>query len=195
MFISFEGVDGSGKTTVIKKLKRKLRKTYNKDTFIYTKEPNYGSFGKKINKILLKNKELNPETELLLFNAIRKEHLSNLDYSKHIICDRFYDSTVAYQHYGEKVKLTKINNLHKNFCNNFLPDLTLFLDINPEISLQRKIRKNKYDELDINFHKNVYNGYLKIVEESSNRIVKIDANKNLKDVVNDCYNTIINFLI
>lgn len=192
MFISFEGCDGSGKSTIIKKLKKKFKKAG--IIVNYTKEPSSHYINKKISKIIFNTDNLTPYTELLLFMACRTQHLNDkiLNSKELFICDRFIDSTIAYQGYGSGIDLEKIRLLQKEFCSDFKPDLTIFLDVTPEVALRRKTgRKNNIDNRTLNYHNRVYDGYTKLARQSTRRIVTINANRKIKDIVNDCYNTVL----
>ena len=191
IFITFEGIDGSGKTYQISKLKKKF-KNYNIHNVIYTKEPDGTELGKKIKKLLMVDdsvRNISKETELLLMLAARNEHYNNiikpfLEKKYIVICDRFIDSTFAYQCGNNQYLNVLYTKLNKLIINNFLPDLTLLMDINANAAIER-IRKrklnNKYDHLSKEFFTKTRKAYLTISNKNK-RFRVIDASKD-KDII------------
>lgn len=190
MFITFEGIDGSGKTTLIKKLSKWLRSYgYKVKT---TKEPGGTIFGKKIRKILLNPKIeiLSPLTSLLLYSADRLEHvystiLDSLDEGMVVLCDRYYDSTYAYQHHACGIPLVIVDSLTN--ITGVDPDITILLDISPEKVLERLDGKckneSRYEIKDLEFKNKIRYGYLKRAEEFPDRIKVINVDgASIEDV-------------
>lgn len=178
MFITLEGGEGSGKST-----QARLLKSYFPDA-ILTREPGGTTQAEKIRNLLLdRQAKYLTETEILLFFAARNEHIENLikpalKSGKMVICDRFIDSTIAYQKYGHGYNGGLIDNLESYFLENLTPNLTFIFDINPEIAFERvKSRgtQDHYEQLDMQFHHNVHQGFLEIAKNSPQRCKIIDA--------------------
>ena len=188
-FITFEGGEGSGKSTQCKLLVKSF-KIIGED-FILTREPGGTYLAEKIRNFLVK-KEILPETELLLIYAARHEHINNLILpnlkKKIIICDRFYHSTYCYQVIAQGVSEKKLNFLHKNFAKNVLPNLTVFIDIKPKLGVLRSLKRskinNKFESKNISFHKKVREGFIKFSQNKSN-FFKINGEKSKKKVHRD----------
>lgn len=204
LFITFEGPEGSGKTTILTKLKEKLQQDGTE--IILTREPGGSVISEEIRKIIL-NKEntlMDPWTEVLLYIAARRQHLvekvfPELDSKKIIICDRFSDSTLAYQGYGRKLDIAKINAIQAMAFDNFKPNLTILFDVAPEIGLQRiKSRsQSENDRLDteaLEFHNLVYQGYQAIAKANPERIKVVDASKDFDRVLAEVYQIIKQFI-
>jgi dTMP kinase len=188
MFITFEGIDGAGKTTQINLLKSYLE-SKNKEV-LSIREPGGLSFSEKIRAILLDTKtEINSTTELFLFEAARSELtekiiLPALKENKIVICDRFYDSTSAYQGFGRGLNLDDISYLNKVATQNLVPDLTFYLDIPISQSLNRNIDKVK-DRMESNtldFITNVKLGFDTLSENYPTRIKRIKADESIDQV-------------
>jgi len=200
LFITFEGLEGCGKTTQAKMLFDFLIKQ--KIPSIYTKEPGGTKIGDKIRKILLdqKNDGMDYKTEMLLFLASRAENvrliiLPALEEGKVVISDRFYDSTTAYQGYGRGIDLKIIKHLNNLVVGKAIPDLTFILDIDPYEGLRRSAsfgnsREMRFEEEFINkkiiggklFLERVRQGYYQLSHEETGRIKIIDANKSKEDI-------------
>ncbi|WCA22290.1 dTMP kinase [Candidatus Phytoplasma oryzae] len=192
MFISFEGCEGSGKTTLANYL---FNIILNKYPVILTKEPGsdevyLDQFSILLKKILFKfNNKIDYYTEALLYAADRVEHLKRviipaLEDKKIVICDRYIDSSLAYQGYARGLGAEFIKNINI-FALKYYPNITFYLDLEPEIGLKRlkTKRKNKIEYLDlqnISFHHKVREGYLKICNQYPERIYKINANQSLE---------------
>ena len=182
--IVFEGIEGSGKTTLIKYISSYLKNK--KLSFINIREPGGNKNSEKIRKLILNKKnKFNSFTDLMLYLAARSENIEKVikkNYKKKIILlDRFTDSTIAYQHYGMGLDKTLINKINKMLLNNIKPNL-VFLNLinmkNLRYRLNRRKNKNRYDKFDINFYKKVQIGFTKLSKNKSNYII-IDSNKNL----------------
>ena len=182
-FITFEGGEGSGKSTQIKILKNKLSKKYK---VITTREPGGTKEAELIRSLLVKGKsnKWSGTTEVLLNFTARKDHvdkiiLPNLRNDKWVLCDRFSDSTLAYQGYGRNVNKNLIKNLNKLLINNLTPKLTFLFDIDPKIGLGRsKKRINnelRYENMSLSYHKKIRIAYLDIAKKNKKRIKVIDA--------------------
>ncbi|QOD38807.1 dTMP kinase [Candidatus Wolbachia massiliensis] len=172
MFITFEGIDGSGKTTQSGLLASYFRQIHGENNIVLTREPGGTDFAEKARKILLKD-NIDPTSELLLLTSIRYEHmkkliLPSLKEGKIVICDRFVDSTVAYQGYGLGVDLGLIRNLHE-LVKIEHPDVTFILDIDVEVGLSRAKHKNKYEEMNICFYDKVRKGFQEIAIKEPHR--------------------------
>ncbi len=189
-FIVFEGIEGSGKSYQAKILYKKLKKIFNK--VILTREPGGTKGAEVIRKIILKdyfekNKKIKFDkyTDTLLYLAARNEHLKNkifpaIKHKKIIICDRFIDSTLAYQVYGKKVSFNFINNIHKQILGKVKPDLTFILKVkkNSFIKRLRKRRsRNRYDNFPVAFYLKAQKAFLKISRNKKNYIV-LDSSEN-----------------
>ena len=182
-FITFEGGEGSGKSTQIKILKNKLSK---KHKVIITREPGGTTEAELIRKLLVKGKsnKWSGTTEVLLNFTARKDHVDkiiipNLKNGKWVLCDRFSDSTLAYQGYGRNVSENLIRNLNRSLINNLKPSLTILLDIDPNVGLGRSKKRNnnelRYENMPLNYHKKIRNAYLDIARKNKKRIKIIDA--------------------
>ena len=188
-FISFEGIDGSGKTTQIKLLCDNLIKNGKKVSVF--REPGGTIISEKIRAILLdrNNFNLSNEAETLLFLASRNqlinEELKNkLDSGEYVIFDRFNDSTIAYQGYGFGLDIKQLKILSNFATNGFVPYKTFYLDISVEESIRRRAKYNS-DRIEIKGEKylsSVYDGFKEIARENPTRIIKIDADGNPNDI-------------
>lgn len=172
MFITFEGIDGSGKTTQSKLLANYFKQILGENNVVLTREPGGTDFAEKIRELLLKD-NIDPISELLLLTSMRYEHMKKLilpalKEGKTVICDRFIDSTIAYQGYGLGVDLSLIRDLHKLVEIKY-PDITFILDIDVQVGLSRAKDKNKYEEMNIDFYNKVQKGFQEIAAEESDR--------------------------
>ena len=181
-FISFEGIEGVGKSTTIKKIQNYL---HEKGIEVCcTREPGGTEFGESIRNILLDNNtNITAESESLLLFSIRNQHINeiiipSLDKGTWVLCDRYIDASIAYQGYGKKVSLEKINLLIENFTEKVIPDLTIFFDLSYELAMKRfpnTKSKDRFENLSDKFFDDVYNGYLKIASSNANRVKKVDS--------------------
>lgn len=199
MFITFEGIDGSGKTTQSELLANHFKQIHGENHVILTREPGGTDFAEKVRRVLLKD-NIDPISELLLLTSMRYEHVKKLilpalKEGKIVICDRFIDSTIAYQGYGLGVDLGLIRDLHK-LVKIRRPDITFILDIDVQVGLSRAKDKNKYEEMDINFYNKVRKGFQEIALKESNRcnvITEIetkDDNQVHSEIINRIASTI-----
>ena len=190
-FISIEGFDGTGKSTQASILKKNLD-DLNIDS-ILVREPGSTSFSEKIREILKENTEIETLTELLLFQAsryelVKKVIIPNLEKGKVVITDRFSDSSIAYQGYGGGLDIKLIETLNNISTSNLKPDLTFLLDLNLESSKKRTFSRNndeqidKFEKKDSIYHKKVKDGFLEILKNNNDRIIKIDTSKDIYEI-------------
>ncbi|MBN3490915.1 dTMP kinase [Acholeplasma equirhinis] len=197
MFITFEGGEGSGKTTIIAKLKETLEQKG--ISVVTTREPGGSSIAEQIREVLLNNKntDLKPHTEALLFAASRAQHLDeviipNLD--KVILCDRYIDSSFAYQAYGRDLGMDFVKKVN-DYALCYMPDLTFYIDLDHEVGLARvsKSRSHKKDRLDSEqtiFHDKVRSGYLELAK-TEKRYKVINGNQDVESIYNEILNVIL----
>lgn len=204
LFITLEGPEGSGKSSVMEKVyERLLSEGYE---IVKTREPGGTPIGEQIRNVILNqdNTKMDIRTECLLFAASRRQHLvekiwPSLKQGKLVFCDRYLDSSLAYQGYARKLGIDNVLNVNLFATENTYPDLTLFFDVAPEIGLER-INKNHNREVNrldvekLEFHKNVYQGYIILLNMYPERIKRIDASKPFNEVVEDTYNLIKGYL-
>jgi dTMP kinase len=194
MFITFEGPEGSGKSSIIPKLSKFLIESG--FDVLMTREPGGTAIGDEIRNTLLnlKNQEMHPVTETLLFQASRAQHVNQvikpaLAEGKVILCDRYADSTMAYQGYGHQRDLKTITQIISYATSNLKPDLTILLDLEVEQGLKRRsgdsANWNRLDAKELAFHKRVRAGYLQMVSDEPERWVVVDASRELKEVLED----------
>ncbi|WFA75009.1 dTMP kinase [Streptococcus suis] len=194
-FITFEGPDGAGKTTVLQQLLPALQELGLE--VVTTREPGGVAIAEEIRNIILNpaNTEMDDKTELLLFIAARRQHLKEkilppLAQGKLLLIDRFIDSSIAYQGFGRGLDIDDIHWLNQFATDGLKPDLTLYFDIDTEEGLNRIARNTDrdVDRLDMekaDMHRRVRKGYLSILEQEPERFVKIDASQPLEAVVAD----------
>jgi dTMP kinase len=191
IFITFEGSEGSGKSTQAKMLYNSLIEQ--QKSSLITREPGGTDKAEKIRNFIMETADLLPITELLLHNAARYEHVSNLIKpalleKKTVICDRFLDSTIAYQAMAMGVGLDKIIEMHKLCLDNFMPDITFIIDVPLEVGLERtkkRLDNNRYDLMTKNFHEKIREAFLHIAELYKDRCVLINGNKEILEVHNE----------
>jgi dTMP kinase len=193
MFITFEGPEGSGKTSHIPELRDYLIQAGY--TVFCTREPGGTSIGDQIREVLLANRntEMNPRAEILLFQASRaqlveQEIQPRICRGEIVLCDRYADSTIAYQGYGHQVDLGKLRAIVDFATGGLKPDLSLLLDVDVEVGLQRRHKDgdvNRLDAFELEFHRRVRAGYHELVHGEPNRWVVIDANQDWGKVQED----------
>ena len=200
IFITIEGPDGSGKTSVTNEVMKKLQNL--QVDIIRTREPGGIDIAEQIREIILtpKNTKMDAKTEALLYAASRRQHLVEkvipaLKAGQVILCERFVDSSLAYQGAGRQIGIDAVYTMNLFAIDDVMPDLTIFLDIDPEVGIKRinQNRKNK-DRLDmekIEFHERVYEGYQTVKKMFKDRIVIVDGNKPLDEVVDQVFEIII----
>jgi dTMP kinase len=190
VFITFEGPDGAGKTTIISKVANELKNT------LLTREPGGIDIAEQIRRVILakENTAMDPRTEALLYAAARRQHLIEkvkpaLQEGKVVLCDRFVDSSLAYQGYARGLGIDEVFQINQFAIEQMMPELTIYFDIEPELGLKR-INKNKGREInrldleDLEFHQRVRAGYHLLMERFPNRIIKIDASGTVDEVFN-----------
>lgn len=201
VFITFEGPEGSGKSTVIKA----VQKHFEKETEVMvTREPGGIHVSEKIRDIILdEDSEIDGITEALLFAASRRVHLTEkilpaLEDGQMVLCDRYIDSSLAYQGIARNLGFDTVMEINKIAVENHMPDLTLYLKLNPEIGLSRKktndVEHNRLDNEELDFHKRVVLGYNKLSELYSERIVTIDASEPLEAVIESAIDQITTYI-
>ena len=197
--IVFEGVEGSGKTTLINHISNILKKK--KIKFVKIREPGGSKNSELIRKLILrKNNDFNSFTDLFLYLAARSENIEKIirkNYNKRIILlDRFIDSTIAYQHYGMNLNKNLIEIINKLLLVNIKPHL-IFLNIvsmkNLSLRLKNRKNKNRYDRFNIKFYNRVQNGFIKISKNKKNYII-IDSNKDISNNKKLVLNNILNLI-
>lgn len=191
MFITFEGIDLSGKSTQIKLLAQYLKDR--KKKVISVREPGGTEISEKIRDIILDKEHLKMEylTEFLLFSASRHQLtkeiiLPHLKKNYYVLSDRYFDSSTAYQGYGGKIDLKIINSINKIAAYNLIPDRTFLINISIEECIRRKqlMKKteDRIEQKEISYYKKVINGYLKIADNNKQRFFVIDGTKSIKDI-------------
>lgn len=187
LFITFEGVDGCGKTTQINLLSEYLKK--NNIEVLLTREPGGKGLGEKLREILLNyDGEVSDRCESFLFLADRAQNVDiivkpAIEQGKFVLCDRHTDSTVAYQGYGRGLDINTINYLNSLATNGKKPDLTFVFDIDTDTSMKR-IGKNqdRMESAGINFQNKVRNGYLELAKNEPERVKVVDATKSIEEI-------------
>lgn len=188
LFITMEGPDGSGKSTQIEAIKSFFEKKGEK--VVITREPGGTSISEKIRVLLLdrENAEMDPMAEALLYAASRAQLVSQvikpaIDSGTHVICDRFVDSSIAYQGFGRGLG-DSVAVINAYAINNCIPDVTFLMKLNPEVGKSR-IKDSDLDRMEmekIDFHNRVFEGYETLEKEYPDRIVGIDATRNISEI-------------
>jgi len=202
IFISFEGPDGAGKTTALKKLMPLLQARTNQEV-VLSREPGGSPISEQIRKIILDihDEEMDSRTEALLYAAARRQHLIDvilptLQANKIMLSDRFVDSSIAYQGGGRQIGMKEVAEINDFAIDGHLPDLTIYFDVTPEVGLARikKDHEGAMDRLEleaISFHNRVHDSYMKIVKANPDRIKKINAEQAPEQVVADALEVIV----
>ena len=193
-FISFEGIDGSGKTTQINRLSEWLEGKNIAHTIL--REPGGTFLSERVRDLLLNvNIDIDPNAETLLFMAARSQLIEeiikpDLDIGKFVICDRFFDSTLAYQGYGRKLSIDDINSMNNFSTNNLYPQITFLMDIDIHTSFKRRVdlEVDRMESEGKDFLSKVRDGYLEICKENPQRCHIIDATKNEDEIFKDILN-------
>ncbi|HOQ75955.1 MAG TPA: dTMP kinase [Thermoclostridium sp.] len=191
IFITFEGNDGSGKTTQILLLSEYLKQ---KGLEVVTlREPGGTTIGEKIREILLdnRNRGMSPVAEMLLYAASRAQLVSEvikpeLEKNRAVICDRFVDSSLAYQGVGRGLGVNNVWVVNRQAVDDCLPDITFFMDLDADASMARRIAKgeeaDRIESEKMDFHRRVYSGYLELSRRYPDRIKRIDVNRSPQEV-------------
>jgi dTMP kinase len=196
LFITFEGVEGSGKTTQIQRLKKYL--TQKGIPCKVTREPGGCPISEKVRRILLNpdHRKMVPLSELFLYEAARAQHVKEvidplLKKGVVVLCDRFNDATIAYQGYGRKIDLELVKNLNRFSSQTIRPDVTFLLDCPSHLGLKRALRRNRtlkrekegrFEQEKVQFHHRVRKGYLSIAKKEPNRVKLIDTRQGEEKV-------------
>lgn len=199
LFITFEGPDGSGKTTVSTAVCKRLQdEGYD---VVYTREPGGSDIAEQIRRVILdpKNTDMDARTEALLYAASRRQHLVEkvlpaLQAGKTVISDRFIDSSLAYQGVGRGIGIDAVYSINQFAIEGHMPDKTIFLNIDAETGLQRiNANRNYLDRLDQEsekFHDKVYEGYKQVIEKYHDRMIIVDASRDVDTVIQDAYTAV-----
>lgn len=192
-FITFEGCDGCGKSTQLKLLSDYLARE--NVPHIFTREPGGGKISEAIREILLngKNAEMTDDCEALLYAAARMQHLADrvepaLAEGKLVVCDRYVDSSLAYQAYARGLGVDFIAQINGQALKKYRPDVTIFIDLTPEAAFLRKHGADKNDRLEqagMAFHRRVYEGYKTLAAQEPDRIAVVDGNKTPQEIFAD----------
>ena len=201
-FITLEGPDGSGKTTVADAVVEKLNKQGIE--VVHTREPGGIDIAEQIRNVILdpKNTTMDAKTEALLYAASRRQHLVEKVFpavkaGKIVICERFVDSSLAYQGYARSIGIDEVLSINLFAIDNTFPDLTIYLDVDEQTGLNRLSNRSFKDRLDqesIEFHHRVNEGYKEVLKRYKDRISVVDASQELDKVVDDTYQLIINLI-
>ena len=207
LFVTFEGTEGSGKSYQCKKLYNKLKKI--KLPVVLTREPGGTKSAEKIRNVILEDyfasdskEKFSKYTDTLLYLAARNEHVQNiikpaLSKNRIVICDRFTDSTLAYQVYGKGVSKFLVDSVHKFILGNIKPDLTFVLKVDISKALQRlkkRKKKNRYDKFSKNFYIKVQDSFIKIAQRNKKRYFVVDNSDDTTETENIIFNKFTQFL-
>ena len=197
LFITVEGPDGSGKTSLVKELSRQLEEIL-AVPLLTTREPGGSQIAEKIREVIIdpNHQEMDDRTEALLFAAGRRQHVTEkirpaLEAGQVVLCDRFVDSSIAYQGAGRKIGVKEVASINQFATENLVPDLTLYLDVDAQVGLNRIGSKESNREKDrleleaISFHNRVRAAYLTLLKENPERIQLIDASQTMEAVLKD----------
>ena len=198
LFITFEGPDGSGKTTVSTAVtKRLISEGYR---VLYTREPGGSAIAEQIRKIILDpgNTDMDARTEALLYAASRRQHLTDivlpaLEDGVTVISDRFVDSSLAYQGVGRGIGMDAVMEINRFAIEGHMPEKTIYLDIDPQTGLNRIADRSFLDRLDqetSEFHERVYQGYQEVTAKYSERMIFINASQEKEQVIEDAYRAV-----
>ena len=194
MFVTFEGTEGSGKTTQCQPLQEYLVEQGH--DVLWTREPGGTSIGQQVREVLFdqRNNAMTPEAEFLLFSASRaqlvreviKPHLKR---GGVVVCDRFFDSSLAYQGYGHGLELATVRQVIDATTNGFESDIVVFLDSSPDLSWTRKKgqKGDRFDSEDTEFHNRVRNGYLDLASKDPHRWMVVDAGLPIEQVADQIW--------
>ncbi len=197
LFVSFEGGEGSGKSTIIKLIAEKF------ENVVLTREPGGTKIAEQIREIILdtENTEMNLRTEALLYASSRAQHVEEvikpaLASNKLILCDRYIDSSVVYQSIARGNDIEDIKMINNFAMKGIHPDITFLFDIQPSVALKRVSKRSESDRLDLekfDFHKKIYDGYNYLFDNKlfyAKNIYKINADRSVEEIFNEVYNKI-----
>lgn len=197
LFVTFEGPEGAGKTTVLEKIVERLIQQH--FDVVKTREPGGVEIAEKIREVILNpaHTKMNERTEALLYAAARSQHFYEvvepaIKEGKLVLCDRFIDSSLAYQGFARGIGMDEVLGINEFAIGKRFPDLTILFDIEPEIGLERihahsEREVNRLDAESLSFHKKVREGYHEAVKRYPYRIQVVDANKSVEDVTNEVW--------
>lgn len=195
IFITFEGPEGAGKTTIIQLLQEKFAQR--KGEIVFTREPGGINIAEKIREVILNKEhtEMDARTEALLYAAARRQHLVEkvipaLNKGKIVICDRFVDSSLAYQGFARGIGIDDVYSINEFAINGVMPTITLYFDLEPEKGLERISRStirevNRLDLEKLAFHQMVQEGYRQVNDRFNDRIEIIQADQPIENVLQD----------
>ena len=198
LFITFEGVEGAGKTTQIARLAARLREAGRQDV-LTTREPGDGPLGQELRQLALHPPMgifVEPRAELLIMLADRAQHVGqgirpHLETGGIVICDRYADSSAAYQGYGRGLDLGEIAMLNKYATSGLLPDITVLLDLNPAVGLARQRERSVMEEESLSFHQRIRAGFLALADTAPERYVVLNAARPPDRVQEDIWNAVV----
>ncbi len=196
MFITFEGMDGSGKSTQAKLFAEFLREQFGADNVVHTREPGGTLIGEQIREVVhaMRNQEMSPRTEFLLYNAARAQVVAQvirpaLAQGKIVLCDRYGDSTMVYQGYGRQLDLEMVRRVIDYATDSLKPDVTFFIDVNIEEGLARRNNGhargeelNRMDTQTREFYERVRQGYETLMRAEPQRWIRIDGTRSIDQV-------------
>lgn len=200
LFITFEGPEGAGKTTILTRIAERLRE--NNIDVLATREPGGIDIAEKIREVILnpENTAMDERTEALLYAAARSQHFFEkvepaMKEGKMILCDRFIDSSLAYQGYARGIGIDEVLSINEFAIGKRLPDLTILFDLNPAVGLARihahnERELNRLDVESLSFHEKVREGYHEVVKRYPNRIKVVNADQSVENVVEDVWRLI-----
>ena len=204
IFITIEGPDGSGKTTALQQVVPRLQQEMNRKV-VATREPGGSPIAEKIRSLILdpSHTDMDSRTEALLYAASRRQHLIEkvlpvLESGDVIFCDRFVDSSIAYQGYARGIGEEGIREINQFATEGIEPDVTLYIDVPAEVGIQRihaNLDEREYNRLDqekLAFHEKVRAGYLQLAKANPERIVVVDGTMSREEVAESCYQIIQN---
>ena len=193
LFITIEGTDGSGKTTQMGLIREYVRSMGCE--VVMVREPGGTRISERIRNIILDPEytEMSSNTEMLLYAASRAQLVAEtvrpaLEQGKIVICDRFIDSTYAYQGFGRGIELGVLENINNFAVEGIMPDITFFFDLDPELALGRRMASTVTDRIEnekMEFHRKVHDGYVKLAEKYPDRIRKIDSSRSVEAIWDD----------
>lgn len=199
VFVTVEGPDGSGKSTLVRGLNQKLKEQLSVP-LVVTREPGGSDIAEKIREVIIdpENKEMDARTEALLFAASRRQHIMEtirpaLNRGEVVLCDRFVDSSIAYQGAGRELGVDKVATLNEFATEQLTPDITLYLDIDAQVGINRigsrfsKRRKDRLELEKIDFHNRVREAYHVLLDENSERMFLVDASQDVESVLEDAW--------
>ena len=186
MFITFEGPEGAGKSTLVAEIAQRFRDA-GRDV-VMTREPGAGDFGARIREILLHGDDMSARAELFLFLADRAQHVATLirpalAENRLVLCDRYVDSTFVYQGLARGLEADFVKAANLFATEGLMPHRTILLDVEPELGLARVQKKDRLDEQPLEFHRSVRRGFLELAAQEPNRWVVVDASRPVADVI------------